>query len=231
MATHFTAPGLKFLKDLAKHNERDWFNPRKETFERELKTPLYALIAEINDALVDFAPEYIRPPQKAALRIYRDIRFSANKAPYKTHVASWWARDGLEKTSGAGFYVSINHERVVIAAGVYMPERTQLLAIRRHLVEHHAEFNALLSARKMRSAFEEFEGAKLTRPPKGFQDAPPEAMDLILCKQWGVSTTLPADEALKPTLRKLIVDRLRIATPMVQMLNAPLLPKARKPMF
>ena len=231
MATHFSAAGLKFLKDLSKHNDRDWFNPRKETYETELKAPMQQLITEINDGLLDFAPEHIRPPQKAALRIYRDIRFSANKAPYKTHVAAWWSRDGLEKTSGAGFYLSIGPAGVVIAAGVYMPDRVQLLAIRRHLVEHYAEFNALLASRKTRTAFEEFEGAKLTRPPKGFQDAPPEAMDLILCKQWGIATTLPAEEALKPTLRKLVLDRFKTAAPLVQILNTPLLPKARRPMF
>jgi uncharacterized protein (TIGR02453 family) len=231
MATHFTEAGLKFLKDLAKHNDRDWFQPRKEIYETELKAPMQALIGEINDALLDFAPEYIRPPQKAALRIYRDIRFSANKAPYKTYVAAWWSRDGMEKTSGAGFYLSIGPAGVVIAAGVYMPDRLQLLAIRRHLVEHHAEFRAALESRSMRNAFSEFEGAKLSRPPKGFADAPPEAMDLILCKQWGVSTTLPAEEAMTPGLKKLIVGRFKTATPTVRMLNAPLLPKARRPMF
>ena len=231
MATHFTEAGIKFLRDLTKHNDRDWFNPRKETFERELKAPMYALIAEINEALLKFAPEHIRPPQKAALRIYRDIRFSANKAPYKTHVAAWWSRDGLEKTSGAGFYLSVGPKGVVIAAGSYMPDRVQLLAIRRHLVEHHAEFRKILTSKKLKTVFPEFEGATLTRPPKGFHDVPPEALSLILNRQWGISNTLPIETALAPTLLKQVVDRFKVAAPLVEILNAPLVVKPRRPMF
>jgi uncharacterized protein (TIGR02453 family) len=231
MATHFTEAGLKFLRDLTKNNEREWFTPRKELFERELKAPMATLIGEINDAFLKFAPEHIRPPQKAALRIYRDIRFSANKAPYKTHVAAWWSRDGLEKTSGAGYYVSIGPKGVVVAAGSYMPDRLQLLAIRRHLVEHHAELSKLLASKKLRTAFPEFEGARLTRPPKGFHDASPEAMELILNRQWGISSTLPVETALSSGLLKAVVDRFKIAAPMIEILNAPLIAKPRRAMF
>lgn len=231
MATHFTEPGLKFLRDLTKHNDRDWFNPRKETYEQILKAPMQQLIAEINDAFLKFAPEHIRPPQKAALRIYRDIRFSANKAPYKTHVAAWWSRDGLEKTSGAGFYLSIGPKGVVIAAGSYMPDRVQLLAIRRHLAEHHAQFQALLTNPRLRKALPDFEGTPLTRPPKGFHDVPPAALSLILNRQWGLSATLPPETSLAPSLLKHVVNRFRIAAPLVAMLNEPLLAKPRRSMF
>ena len=95
---------------------------------------------------------HVRPPQKIIMRIYRDIRFSKDKRPYKTHVSAWWVRDGLQKTSGAGFYFSVNPEEVVIAAGVYMPEREQLLAIRRYLADHHAEFRAVMKAKNFDDA-------------------------------------------------------------------------------
>jgi uncharacterized protein (TIGR02453 family) len=107
MGIRFSSEGLKFLKGLARHNDREWFGARKDVFERELKAPMLGLIEEINHALEGFAPEYVRPPQKAMMRIYRDTRFSADKTPYKTQVSAWWSRQGLEKTSGAGFYLSL----------------------------------------------------------------------------------------------------------------------------
>ena len=84
------------------------------------------------------------------MRIYRDIRFSSDKRPYKSHISAWWSREGLEKTSGGGYYMHISPEEVLIAAGVYMPEREQLLAIRQHLLVHHAEVRQALMDRKLR---------------------------------------------------------------------------------
>jgi uncharacterized protein (TIGR02453 family) len=231
MSVHFTDASLKFLRGLTQHNDREWFGARKEIYEAEFKAPMLALVGEINEALLKFAPEHVRPPHKAMMRIHRDIRFSPNKAPYKTHVAAWWSRDGLEKTSGAGFYFSFGPKGLVVAAGAYMPEKTQLLAIRRHLVEHHARLHSLLHAKKLRAALGEFEGARLTRPPMGFADAPPEAMDLILCRQWGVAATLPAELGLGPGVLREITSRFKIAAPVVSLLNEPLVSKPRRPLF
>ena len=201
--THFTPESLKFLRTLARHNDRLWFNPRKPIYERELKAPMLALIEEINHAFADFAPDHIRPPHKAMMRIYRDTRFDASRGqpirPYKTNVAAWWVRAGLKKTSGAGFYFHISPKETVIAAGMYMPSPEQLLAVRRHLLIHHAELRKLLAGKKLRSALTEFEGHRLTRPPRGFPADSP-AMDLLLCRQWGVSATLPAEAATLPSL-------------------------------
>ena len=223
MATHFTPAALKFLRSLERHNDRDWFNTRKEIFERELKAPMLALIEEVNEALAAFAPDHIRPPHKALFRIYRDTRFAADKRPYKTHVAAWWARAGMEKTSGAGFYFHVSAKETIIAAGIYMPSPAQTLAIRRHLVDHHAELRDLLANRKLRAALSEFEGKRLTRPPRGFS-ADSLALDLLLCRQWGVAATLPAELATQPTLLKEITRRFALAAPLVHFLNTPLIP-------
>ncbi|HMF53029.1 MAG TPA: DUF2461 domain-containing protein [Edaphobacter sp.] len=230
MATHFSKEALRFLRGLKRNNDREWFAERKAVYERELKAPMLALIAEVNEAMLAFAPENVRPPQKAIMRIYRDIRFSADKRPYKIHQAAWWARTGLEKTSGGGFYFDLSGTQVTIAAGVFMPEREQLLAIRRYLVEHHGELRALLTGKRLKAKLQEFDGQKLTRPPKGFAGDDP-AMDLLLCRQWGVSTRLPVENATKPTLVKEIVERFKMAAPVVALLNAPLVSKPRKPMF
>jgi uncharacterized protein (TIGR02453 family) len=230
VAPHYTPEALKFLRGIKRNNDREWFNARKAIYEREIKAPTLAIVAAINEHMLRFAPENIQPPQKAAFRIYRDIRFSPNKKPYKTHQGAWWARSGLEKTSGGGFYFHIAPDEVTIAAGVYMPEREQLLAIRRHIEANHAEMRALLKSKKLVSLMSEFDGNKLTRPPKGFLPESPAA-DLILNRQWGFSTKLPADAATSPTLVKEIAKRFEAAAPLVAFLNQPLTPKPRKPLF
>jgi len=164
------------------------------------------------------------------MRIYRDIRFAKDKRPYKTHVSAWWAREGLQKTSGGGFYFDVSATEVTVAAGVYMPEREQLLAIRRYLAEHHTEFRAVMAGKKLRSLMREGDGMRLTRPPKGFSAEDP-AIDLLMCRQWGVSATLPVERATLPTLGKDIVERFKAAAPMIAMLNTPLLGKPKRPIF
>jgi uncharacterized protein (TIGR02453 family) len=230
MGTHFSDGALKFLRGLKRNNDREWFAARKEVYERELKAPMLAVIDEINEAMVEFAPEHVRLAQKIMMRIYRDIRFSKDKRPYKHHVSAWWVRDGLQKTSGAGFYLQVSGAEVLVAAGVYMPEREQLLAIRRHLAVHHEEFRALMKARKLRSLMQEGDGLKLTRPPKGFAADDP-AVDLLVHRQWGVDATLSVERATMPTLVKDVVERFKAAAPMIAMLNAPLVGKPKRPMF
>jgi uncharacterized protein (TIGR02453 family) len=129
----------------------------------------------------------------------------------------------MEKTSGAGFYFHFSPQETVIAAGVYMPSPAQILAIRRHLIDHHAELRALLADRKLRATMSEFEGRRLTRPPRGFPADSP-ALDLLLCRQWGVAATLPAEQATQPTLLKQITTRFALAAPIVHFLNTPLAP-------
>jgi uncharacterized protein (TIGR02453 family) len=230
MGVHFSKAALGFLRALKTHNDRDWFAERKTLYETELKAPMLELAEEINAALSKFAPEHLRPPQKAVMRIYRDIRFSKNKQPYKTHVSAWWARAGLEKTSGGGFYLEIGPSQIMVAAGVYMPEKEQLLAIRRHLLEHHERYRKLLAAKKLRSEMREIDALKMSRGPKGFDPKHP-AMDLILQRQWGVLSTLPAERALQPTLARDIVERFKLAAPLVALLNEPLVAKPKQPLF
>lgn len=224
---HFSPEALKFLRGLARNNNRDWFDARKSVYERELKAPMLALIEEINGELAEFAPQHIRPAPKCMFRIYRDTRFSPDKTPYKKHVSAWFARQGLEKKSGGGFYFHLSAKELIVAAGVYMPEREQLLAIRNHLLEYHAEYRKLSQARTLRRVLGEFDGLRLSRPPKGFSKDHP-AIDLIACRQWGVSATLPAETALQPRLRKEIVSRFRAAAPLIEFLNRPLTGQPKK---
>jgi uncharacterized protein (TIGR02453 family) len=218
---HLRPAGLAFLRNLARNNDREWFTPRKAVFEAELKEPMLAIIRKVSEAMESFALAYVRQAEKCLFRIYRDTRFSADKQPYKTHVAAWWMLDGLKKTSGAGFYFHISAKEVVIAAGAWMPEKDQLAAIRHWLLDHHLELRKLLQKPSVRSTFAEFEGNALTRPPQGFPCDHP-AIDLIQCRQWGLAATLPAAAALQSNFAATLVRHFRLAAPLVEALNAPI---------
>ena len=220
-APYFRPQALTFLRNLAKHNDREWFAPRKGEFEAELKEPMLAIVRKITDAMVTFAPNHIRPAEKSLFRIYRDTRFSSDKRPYKTHVAAWWSHQGLDKTSGAGYYFHVSAKEVIVAAGAYMPEKDQLTAIRHWLLDNHTPFRKVLQTATIRKTFTEFEGNALTRPPKGFPTDHP-ALDLIQCRQWGLSATLPANSALQPDFAATIIRHFKLAAPLVDALNTPI---------
>jgi uncharacterized protein (TIGR02453 family) len=218
---YFRPEALTFLRNLGRHNDRAWFQPRKAQFEAELKEPMLAVIRKVTDAMTDFAPAFVRPAEKSIFRIYRDTRFSNDKRPYKTHVAAWWSHQGLEKTSGAGYYFHVSAKEMIVAAGAYMPEKDQLAQIRHWLLDHHEEFRKLLKSAAVRKTYSEFEGNALTRPPKGFPAEHP-ALDLVRYKQWGLSATLPADTALRPDLAAVVIRHFKIAAPIVDALNTPI---------
>jgi uncharacterized protein (TIGR02453 family) len=239
---HFRKEGLAFLRALVRANHKDpeearaWFNTNKSVYEAELKAPMLAVIRQVTDAMLDFAPEHVRPAEKSLFRIYRDTRFSNDKRPYKDHIGAWWTHTGLNKTSGAGFYFHVAPKEVIIAAGAYMPEKDQLAAIRHWLLDHHAELRKLLQKPAVKSAFKEFDGNALTRPPKGSpQDHP--GIDLIRCRQWGIGATLPVEAALDADFARQVTRYFKLAAPIVAALNTPIAasledrPKARRPIL
>ncbi len=231
---HLHPESLTFLRALIRANRKDplvareWFAEHKPEWEEKVKQPMLAILAAVTAEMEGFAPAHVRPPEKAFFRIYRDTRFSADKRPYKEHVAAWWSHRDLEKTSGAGFYFHVSPSEVVIAAGAYMPGKEQLAAIRHWLAENHIRFRALLDRPKLRRTFSEFEGYALTRPPAGFAPDHP-AVDLLRCRQWGLSCTLPVDEALSPRFSAEIARRFRLAAPVVEALNDAILAPAAEP--
>jgi uncharacterized protein (TIGR02453 family) len=178
----FPEEGIRFFRSLKRNNRREWFQPRKEIYEERVKAPMMELVAAVNTAMMRFAPAYIREPRAAVFRIYRDTRFSADKTPYKTHIAAVFPRQGMGKLAGAGLYFSVSHEEIEVAGGVYMPPPDMLRLIRHHLTENHEEFRALVRARTLRTLLGELQGDRLMRVPKGFSADHPAA-DLVRCKQ------------------------------------------------
>jgi uncharacterized protein (TIGR02453 family) len=226
---YFAPEGLRFLRGLARNNNRDWFNTRKPVYETEIKRPMLAVIEAVTGAMMDFAPGHVRAPESIMMRIYRDTRFSRNKLPYKAHVSAWWVHDGLRKTSGAGFYLHVSGKQVEIAAGAFMPETEQLLAIRRFLMEHHQEYRKLAQARGLRRLLkDEVRGVSLSRSPKGFPAEHPAA-ELYRQKRWGFSASLATEMATRADFAKVVASYFRAAAPLVAMLNRPLLVAAARP--
>jgi uncharacterized protein (TIGR02453 family) len=230
----FPAEALKFFRDLQKNNDREWFQPRKELFEAKVKAPMIALVEAINAEFAKFAPEYITDPKKAVYRIYRDIRFSADKTPYKTHIAASFSRhSGAKEGSGghgssAGYFFSVGPKEVGIAGGVYEPSPEQLFAVRTWLAENHADFRKL--CRPAEKLMGEMHGESLTRMPKGF---PTEhaAADLLKRKRWIYWAALDAKMATSPKILPELVKRFKAMLPMMEALNVPLAVKKRAAMF
>ncbi len=215
---------MRFLRNLARHNDRVWFEGRRALYERAARQPLHAVIEEINQSLADFAPDFVRPPHKVAMRIYRDIRFSPDKRPYKHNLGAWWSRRGMERTSAPGFYLQVGPTEVFVAAGIYGPERVELLAIRRWLAEHHQRYREtlapLLKARGKQPALVPLDSNALTRNPKGFAPDDP-ASDLLRARNWGIKLPLAPPDAVLPGFGQLVAKTFERMLPLVTLLGEP----------
>jgi uncharacterized protein (TIGR02453 family) len=215
----FPPEALIFLRGLTRNNRREWFQPRKHLYEAHVKAPMIELVDALNGELRKFAPSHLNDPHKAIYRIYRDTRFSADKTPYKTHIAAIFPRRGYEKHVSAGFYCGISLQGIEVAGGLYRPGPQELHAIRSWLADRHRDFRT--AAKGPRKLMGELQGESLKRVPKGF-DAGHQAADLLKMKQWLYYTTLDADLITSPRLLGEIVKRFRAMMPVIEMLNAPL---------
>src|SRR5437667_8122950 len=121
------------------------------------------LIALMAAEFQRFAPEMVASPKASAYRIYRDTRFTNDKSPYKTHVAAVFPRSGLGKHEGAGFYVHIGPNELLIGGGLYMPLPEDLNAVRKHIAENPKRFLAIVEHRSFRRIFGSLAGEQLRR--------------------------------------------------------------------
>jgi uncharacterized protein (TIGR02453 family) len=222
----FSPEALTFLRGLERNNKREWFQARKHIYEQHIRTPLEQLVNVINGEFAEFAPRYVTPVRKAIFRIYRDTRFSKDKRPYKTHVAATFYLQNLCKAAGPCFYFHFTPKELLIFAGVWMPEREELLAIRNLLAGRHQDFRELLKGRALRTAMGELQGEQLSRVPKGFDKDHP-AEDLLRRKQWFLESTLSGDVITTPLMLPEIISRFRAASPMIEFLNQPFVQQSR----
>ncbi len=219
----FPAAGLKFLSTLAKNNKREWFQPRKAEFDDLVHAPMVALAALLNHELERIAPAYAYPdPAKALNRIYRDVRFSADKTPYQNHVSAVFPQQRLGKKQGSAFYISVSPEEAMLAGGIYFGDTRQLQALREHLAEHHVQFQKLIASKPRAAVFGELQGEKLQRLPRQFGIDHPAA-ELLRHKQWMLWKKWQPQDLTKPAFAKEAVKALNLLAPFVEFLNQPLL--------
>lgn len=224
----FRPAAIRYLKQLARNNRRDWFEAHRASYEGELREPMAALVEEVDIRLAGFAPEITGDPRRSVFRIHRDVRFSRDKSPYKTHVACWfYHRDagrgvGGETAGGAGFYFHLEPGHCQIGAGIWMPPRPSLSKIRDGLTEDAKGFDRIVLAPAFRRRFGALDAeAMLTRLPRGFGEEHPAARWLRY-QSFTVGRSLSEREALSPRLATTLARDFTALTPFVRWLNGAL---------
>jgi uncharacterized protein (TIGR02453 family) len=146
----FNPAALRFLRGLAKNNNKEWFEAHREEYETEVREPMRDLIGEMNERFKTFAPEIGGDPKRSMFRINRDIRFSKDKSPYKTHAACWFnhrrasTRVGSEADTGsAGFYFHLQPGKSFVGGGVWMPPRPSLNKLRDAIADDPTGFDRI----------------------------------------------------------------------------------------
>lgn len=216
----FPRVGIEFLKKLKKNNRRDWFEKHKAEYETDVKHPMQCLIAALQPHMLSFAPEFEVNPKRSIFRIYRDVRFSKDKSPYKTHVAAHFVVRGKPKgVEGSGYYLHIEPGEVFIGAGIYMPENDQLKKIRASIAGKADEFLGIVNNPRLKKTFGKIEGEKLRRVPQGYDPEHPMAEWLKL-KQFFVGVSWPESRCRTAAFVENVAEGFRTATPLVRFLNA-----------
>jgi len=157
-----------FLSELAAHNDREWFNANKDRY-NGLKDIFLAHVQELITQISVFDPEIAGLEAKDCIfRIYRDIRFSPNKIPYKTHFGAYMAKGGGRKSEYGGYYIHLEPGNSFLSGGIYMPPPALLKMLRQDIYDQIEEFEEILNKPAFKKVYGELEGDTLSRMPAGF---------------------------------------------------------------
>jgi uncharacterized protein (TIGR02453 family) len=196
MITAIKKETFQFLKDIRKHNNRDWFNLHKDKFivaQENFTQFVQALIEEV----AKFDKSVVGLDARSCIfRIYRDIRFSKDKSPYKTHFEATLLGKG--KGCGiAGYYIHLEPGHTFVSGGVHMTEPEHLRAIREEISSHGKEFLKIINDKNFKGNFN-IEGEKLIKVPQGFNKEDPMSdylkyKELIIQHPFDDKTTLSSN--------------------------------------
>ncbi len=134
-----------FLSDLSQNNNKEWFNENKKRYEITVKKPFAAFSERVLTAIGQFDDPMPVSASKCIFRLHRDTRFSADKSPYKLHVAANFTPYGSTGMGYPGYYMQFGVEEMYFGGGVYAPDKDAVEAIRKYMMEHRNEFEALMS--------------------------------------------------------------------------------------
>ncbi len=159
---------FQFLKDLERNNNREWFNDHKKTYQQAQQNFIF-FINELISSLTQIEPDWQGLTAKDCIfRIYRDIRFSKNKQPYKDHFGAHIAKGG-RKSSGPGYYIQIKPSGSLLAGGIFNPDSQQLKAIRQEIDYSSKEFLKIVESKRFKAYFGKLKGDQLKTKPKGYE--------------------------------------------------------------
>jgi uncharacterized protein (TIGR02453 family) len=233
--TGFRPEAIQFLADLAANNDRSWFQPRKGDYERLLKEPLEALIVALAERFEARRIPLRADPAKSPFRIYRDVRFSKDKAPYKTNLGASFPWNGdspgdeVDPDAGprshssnvhsGGGYFHLSPGEIFVGGGIWHPEKPWLDAFRRGVVDDSTGLRKLADEPRFREMFGSLGGDSLQRVPTGFPADHPEA-ELLKRKDVTFGRRLSDREAESPELPDLIAASFEVAMPVMRYLAA-----------
>ena len=229
MSTSFTPRSLAFLRGLARNNRREWFEAHRDEYEAALLAPLREFVEEMDVRLARLAPEIVGDPKRSVFRIYRDVRFSKDKSPYKVHAACWFFhRDASHRVGqeshggGAGFYFHVQPGRSMDGGGLWMPPREALGKLRDAIAEKPAAFARTVTAPAAVRRFGGLdEDAVLTRVPRGY--APDHAAARWLrFKSFTLGRALTDAQVTGPRLADLVAEDFALMLPLVRWINGAL---------
>lgn len=214
---------IRFLEELSENNNRAWFVMNKPRYDI-LRAEFLELVTGLIRSVSHFDPAVAAcDPKKALFRINRDMRFSRDKSPYKTHFSAAITASGLKKPSqggGPAYYFHINETgQLLVAGGEYLPPAERLRSIRQHVVADTAGLQKALKDRRLRARYGELrDEGKLARLPKGFEDHA-ELGDVLKHKSFMVWTETSLKKNLPQDMAAEILAGFRDAYPLVAWLR------------
>lgn len=208
---------LEYLTDLSANNNREWYHANKKRYEESREKILFLTDVIINE-IRKFDHEIpALSPKDCVFRIFRDVRFSKDKRPYKTNFGAFIAKGG-RKSMNAGYYFHLDPEESFVGGGVYMPPSEPLRAIRNYIADHGAEFLEIINDKNFKKTYPEMYEDKLKTAPKGFPKDH-EYIDLLRYKSFVFSSKLDKSDITSDKLIGKIVDSFKQLHPVNLFLN------------
>ena len=220
MRQHFTPELFEFLLELRANNDRDWFGENKARYERHVKEPLLAFIEDFEPLLHSISEHFVadtRANGGSMFRIYRDVRFSKDKSPYKTHAAAQFRHEAGRSVHAPGFYLHLEPDQVFAGVGLWRPDSAALARIRERIVDNPAAWEAVTGDPGFVEEFD-LEGESLKRPPKGFDSEHPLIEDLKR-KDHVATCMFDEDEATASGFIDAFADACRTSSPYMEFLT------------
>jgi uncharacterized protein (TIGR02453 family) len=218
-ATHgfvgFRPAAFTFFRGLRRNNDPVWFKPRKAVYEAEVLAPFRALVAAVGAALGEAGIPLAGDPMRSIFRIYRDVRFSADKRLYKTHAGAVLTRSGGKRDPGL-LYLHLEPGGSMVAAGFWHPEPLLLTRLRRAILGDPDRFVEIADT-LMAAGCPLSSDAALTRPPRGFEAAKGTPVaDYVCWKSFTAHAALTDREMQSPAVVDHIVKFARLALPLLE---------------